>query len=75
MARGRSVRPGAEGEEIEGDRFLVERDPHRVLYGRVLWEQDGLVWALEGRAEAVELLDVAREIGARARVDRDGRRM
>jgi anti-sigma factor RsiW len=70
-----SLRPGAEGEKIEADRFVVELDPQRVLYGRVLWEQDGLVWALEGRAETAELLDVAREIGARARVDRDGRRM
>ena len=70
-----SLRPGASGEAVEGDRFVVEVDPRRVLYGRVVWQQDGLTWSLEGRAETGELLDVAREIRARARVERGGRRM
>lgn len=70
-----SLRPGVDGERIEADRFVVELDPHRVLYGRVVWQQDGLVWSLEGRAETAELLDVAREIVARARVERPGDRM
>jgi hypothetical protein len=49
--------------------FLVELDPQRVFYARVLWHKEGLAWSLEGRADASELLDVAREISARARVD------
>jgi anti-sigma factor RsiW len=69
------VRPGANGDRGEADRFVVGRDPHRVLYGRVVWQQDGLVWSLEGRAESAELLDVAREIVARARVERHGDQM
>jgi hypothetical protein len=51
-------------------RFIVEVDPHRVLYARVLWRQAGLTWSLEGRAETTELLDVAHEIAARVEVQR-----
>jgi hypothetical protein len=66
-----SLQPGSHGED---GIFLVEIDSRRVFYGRVLWRQQGLEWSLEGRADATELLDLAREIAAGARVEKAGDR-
>jgi len=34
--------------------------------------QRGFTWSLEGQADAAELLDLAREVAARARVEEPG---
>lgn len=65
-----SVAPAVTGRPEGAGTFVVEIDPRRVLYARILWHQHGLTWSLEGRAEATELLDVAREIAGRTRVER-----
>jgi anti-sigma factor RsiW len=68
-----SVAPAPTGSGESAETFAVEIDPQRVLYARVIWERHGLIWSLEGRAEATDLLDVAREIAGRARVERTER--
>jgi anti-sigma factor RsiW len=67
-----SVTPALGGSTDGAGTFVVEVDPTRVLYARVLWSRDGLRWSLEGRAAATELLDIAREIAAGTRVERAG---
>jgi len=69
-----TVAPASTPETGEAGRFLVEIDPQRVLYARVLWHQEGLTWSLEGRAEATALLDVAREIARSTRIETTSKR-
>jgi len=61
-------RPGEAG--LREGAFRVEPDPRRVLYTRIHWLQEGLVWTLEGRAAPPELLDLATEIATGSRVER-----
>jgi len=65
-----TVTPAPAAAESAGKEFAFESDPTRVLYGRVSWIHAGLIWSLEGRADAAELLDLAQELSARAGGDR-----